>query len=87
MPDRTSASDWPLAVFLPEGGEGYVLPYEIARPKVARDGRVYTRRTMKPDAPNAPKWYIYNEHPFTAATVGRALELLREFVAREAGGG
>jgi len=76
--------EWPLAVFLPEGGEGYVLRYEIARPKVARDGRVYTRRTMKPDAPNAPKWYIYSEHPITAATVGRALELLREFVAREA---
>jgi hypothetical protein len=74
----------PLAVFLPEGGEGYVLRYEIARLRVARDGRVYTRRTVRPDAPNAPKWHLYTEHPIGPYTMDRALELLRDFLAREA---
>jgi len=35
--------DLTLPVFLPDRGEGYVLRYEIAGPKVARDGRVHLR--------------------------------------------
>lgn len=82
MPDER-----PLAVFLPEGGEGYVLRYETARPRVARDGRVYTRRTVQPARPGMPKWYIYAERPIDEPTVARAAKLLRDFIAREAARG
>lgn len=73
----------PLAVFLPEGGEPYVLRYEIARPRVARDGRVYTRRTVQPVRAGVPRWFIYTERPADEPTIERAAALLRDFVARE----
>ena len=74
----------PLAVFLTDGGEGYVLRYEIARPRVARDGRVYTRRTVQPAGAGLAKWYIYAEHPIDEPTIARAAKLLRDFLAHEA---
>jgi len=83
MPQPTDSDQRPLAVFLPEGGEGYVMRVDVARPKVARDGRVHTRRTFKPHARTAPKWYIYSEHPIDGPTVGHAIGLLRNFVAWE----
>lgn len=73
----------PLAVFLPEGADGYVLRYEVARPRVARDGRVYTRRTVQPAKRGMPKWYIYSERPVDEPTIERAAALLRDFQARE----
>lgn len=82
MPDER-----PLAVFLPDGGEGYVLRYEITRPRVARDGRVYTRRTVQPARPGIAKWYIYAERPIDEPTIERATRLLRDFIAREAADG
>lgn len=76
-----------LAVFLPEGGDGYVLRYEVARPRVARDGRVYTRRTVKPAKRGMPNWYIYSEHPVDGQDIARAAKLLRDFIASEAARG
>lgn len=64
-----------------------MLGYEFARPKVARDGRVYTRRTVQPARPGTPKWYIYAERPIDEPRIARAAKLLRDFVARESSRG
>jgi hypothetical protein len=59
MPHPSEKSDLSLVVFLPESGEGYVLRYDVTqRPRVARDGRVYTRRTVQPFATSAPAWFL-----------------------------
>jgi len=73
--------DLPLVVFLPEDGDGYVLRYDVTqRPRVARDGRVYTRRTVQPFAPSTPAWYVYSEKPVDGPRMVRALTLLKDFV-------
>ena len=46
---------------------------------------MYTRRTVQPFAPSTPAWYLYTEQPVDAARMTRALELLRDFVAKENG--
>jgi len=74
----------PLVVFLPEEGDGYVLRYDVTqRPRVARDGRVYARRTVQPFAPTTPAWFLYSERPVDAPRMTRALTLLKDFVASE----
>jgi len=81
MSIESKHSELPLAVFLPEGAPGYAMRIEIAKPKIARDGRVYTRLTVRPNRRRTPKWYLYAERPVDDAAVERAAELLRAFVA------
>jgi hypothetical protein len=72
----------PLAVFLPDGATPYVMRVEEAKPRIARDGRVYTRRTVQPSRQGMARWYIYTEHPVDGPTIERAAKLLRDFAAQ-----